>query len=269
MAEIGKITGLDPYIFLSQLAQALTLKTAIENCRRRKYACGGVLYWSLNTPWPNACWETIDYYANPKMGYYYAKKAYSPVLVSLLPIEDRVEVWLINDTQRELQGTLHIQVIDTAKGEPKTIIEDPVNIGSDSANKVLEIPAKGLNPTKTIIYAEYRFDDEKTDNYALLTKHRDIVLAETKLTVLPLKVEELEEARQATISIHSTGYAHLVQIDTKEDAKARYSDNFLEIPPNASKTVTITLPKKYTKVTLIIKAYNSEKIEKTITLAAK
>ncbi|MDG0810648.1 hypothetical protein [Cohnella rhizosphaerae] len=58
----------------------------IEHYRRRKYDSSGVLFWMYNDCWPASGWSMVDYYGYPKAGYYGAKRASKPVMISL---EDR------------------------------------------------------------------------------------------------------------------------------------------------------------------------------------
>lgn len=80
----GSLTDMKEYCKLSHYLQAEGLRYGIEANRRRMPQCGGTLPWQFNEPYPNAvCTNSVDYYGKPKMAYYYAKKAYEPVNVSL------------------------------------------------------------------------------------------------------------------------------------------------------------------------------------------
>jgi beta-mannosidase len=49
----------------------------------------GTLYWQLNDIWPVASWSSIDYYGRLKALHYYAKRFYSPVLLSCAEIGEK------------------------------------------------------------------------------------------------------------------------------------------------------------------------------------
>ncbi len=78
----GLPRGLEEYIDFSMIAQAEGLKFGIEHFRRRKPHCSGTLFWQLNDCWPVLSWSVLDYYGFGKAGYYYARRAYAPVIAS-------------------------------------------------------------------------------------------------------------------------------------------------------------------------------------------
>lgn len=80
----GKFESLEQFVAASQFIQAEGLRYIVEANRRRKFKNSGSIIWQFNEPWPNvSCTSLVDYYGVPKMAYYWVKKAYSPVLVSL------------------------------------------------------------------------------------------------------------------------------------------------------------------------------------------
>ncbi|XP_077483314.1 beta-mannosidase-like [Amblyomma americanum] len=95
----------DMISYLSQIHQAMGMRTAGETFRRwRSYLQGGLghnmgfLYWQLNDIWQAPSWASIEYGGRWKMVHYYAKKFFSPIIVS--PYVDRsddLRVFLIND----------------------------------------------------------------------------------------------------------------------------------------------------------------------------
>jgi beta-mannosidase len=80
----GQIEDLKSFTKASQFMQAEGLRYALEANRRRKYENSGSIIWQFNEPWPNVSNTClVDYYKNPKMAYYWVKKAYNGVFASL------------------------------------------------------------------------------------------------------------------------------------------------------------------------------------------
>lgn len=107
----GRIEDLETFIRASQWMQAEGLRYAIESNRRRKWRCSGVSPWQFNEPYPNtACTNVVDYLGLPKPAYWWARRAYEPMHISLRyeqltwqPGERWwAEVWVNNSTDREL-----------------------------------------------------------------------------------------------------------------------------------------------------------------------
>lgn len=92
--------GFEEMGLLSQIAQAMAMKTAIEFWRINKPRCMGVLYWQLNDTWPVASWSGLEYGGGWKLLHYLARRFYQPVMVSAQPdpATGEVLVWAVNDT---------------------------------------------------------------------------------------------------------------------------------------------------------------------------
>ncbi|HTK80915.1 MAG TPA: glycoside hydrolase family 2 protein [Bacteroidota bacterium] len=94
------------FIYKGQLVQAEALKTAVEHWRRRKFMTGGSIFWQLNDCWPVSSWAVIDAGLRPKAAYYYSKKFFAPLLISLKKLPRGVEVWVTNDLVKPVTGTV-------------------------------------------------------------------------------------------------------------------------------------------------------------------
>lgn len=68
------------FLYVSQLQQALAIKTAVEYWRSTRPICMGTLYWQLNDNWPVVSWSSIEHNGNWKQLQYHAKRFYNPVL---------------------------------------------------------------------------------------------------------------------------------------------------------------------------------------------
>ncbi len=73
---------IDTLIYASQLLQAEAIKYGAEHFRRNRGRCMGTVYWQLNDCWPVASWSSIDYYGRWKALHYYARRFFSPFMVS-------------------------------------------------------------------------------------------------------------------------------------------------------------------------------------------
>ena len=118
-------TALGTLLYASQLLQAEAMKYGVEHLRRNRGRCMGTLYWQLNDIWPVASWSSIDYYGRLKALHYYAKRFYSPVLISCCEVgetttrpfvimepdyydyETKVTLSVTNDTRDTVEGTVH------------------------------------------------------------------------------------------------------------------------------------------------------------------
>ena len=73
---------LDTLIYASQLLQGEAIRYGVEHFRRNRGRCMGAIYWQLNDCWPVASWSSIDYFGRWKALHYYARRFFSPLLLS-------------------------------------------------------------------------------------------------------------------------------------------------------------------------------------------
>ena len=158
------------FVFRTQILQAEALKYGIEHWRRRKFKTAGTLIWQLNDCWPVSSWSLVDYYLRKKLSYYYVKKVFEPVLVSIETKENEISIWLVNDLLQKVYGELTIQMKSLL--DEKVYFEKKMNveIKENHSQKIINITYKelGINhiteklgPALTFVYS----DDEVNGKY--------------------------------------------------------------------------------------------------------
>jgi len=124
--EMG--SGLEAFIENSQQYQARLLKFAIESFRRSKGKVTGYFQFMFVEPWEGITWAVLDVDRTPKQGFFALKEASSPVLLSIVPLRETLELgqlpiseaWVINDLPRpldvqvklRLEGATHLQLVE-------------------------------------------------------------------------------------------------------------------------------------------------------------
>lgn len=74
------------FLYLSQVQQAVAMKTGIEYWRTLRPICMGTLFWQLNDDWPVASWSSIEYGGRWKQMQYHARHFYAPVMTMATPL---------------------------------------------------------------------------------------------------------------------------------------------------------------------------------------
>ena len=79
----------------------------------------GALYWQLNDCWPGPSWSSIDYDGHWKALHYAARRAFAPIVLTLLEDVERhtVEVHVSNDSNVDVDVAV-TWTITTATGTP-------------------------------------------------------------------------------------------------------------------------------------------------------
>jgi beta-mannosidase len=91
------------FCWVSQIDQALAIRTAVEHWRRLKPWCMGALYWQLNDLWPVASWASIDWHGRWKALHHAAGRFFAPLLVSVTQEKGVLTVWATSDLPRPLR----------------------------------------------------------------------------------------------------------------------------------------------------------------------
>lgn len=99
-----------------QMLHCEWIRLTLEAHRRHKWFASGIIYWMFEDCWPAANgWSIIDYYANPKPGYYAFKRAAKSVIASLDETDDTLSVYICNDSLKPAEGTATVYLYDFKK----------------------------------------------------------------------------------------------------------------------------------------------------------
>lgn len=225
--------NLEDYIDFSQIAQAEGLKFGIEHFRRRKPHCSGSLVWQMNDCWPVQSWAVTDYYGFGKPGYFYLKRFYAPVLASFKETDDAVELWITNDTLDRVEeevavtlGTFNGDVIE----ERNLLVDLPAN--SSQRVDVVSRDVGARNRYLWVTTTNGIFPDNRYFFVDFKDLHR--TPAEPKVEKTRLSDHELE----VTLTAPDDGYCWFVHLQ-RPVAATRYSDNYVDLAPGQSKTITV------------------------------
>lgn len=234
----GIPTNIEEYMNFSMLTQAEGLKYGIEHYRRNKHRTSGSLIWQLNDSWPGTSWSLIDYELLPKASFYYAKKFYHPLLLSIdhEPGQD-LAIWAVNDTLAELQGQVHVSVYNFA-GELLSSHAFDANVPANVAVQVGSLSEaailKGAQSGEVVLRV-HTTDWDAPANLHYLRDQKDLQFPTAMLSV------EVDEAAQTVHITASGSHARMVKLDLPQ-GNIRFSDNFFDLLAGEQITVQISDP---------------------------
>lgn len=157
-------SGFGNTVYLSQVQQALAIKTGVEFWRSCKPRCMGALYWQLNDNWPVSSWSSIDYYGNWKQLHYHAKRFFAPVISVCVPDkENRLELRVSSDVPRPLSGSLKFRIMDFS-GTVRKSLEIPVELKLQESLAVQKLDRAewAEKPDEVFAYMELNLTDGAT-----------------------------------------------------------------------------------------------------------
>ncbi|MEH7302188.1 beta-mannosidase [Neobacillus drentensis] len=252
----GAPKDLDEYISYSMLTQAEGLKFGIEHYRRNKPHTSGALFWQLNDCWPGTSWSVIDYYLLPKASYHYARKFFSPILLTLdqTPGED-IKVWVVNDRLEAYQDEIELVVYDFS-GEKVFAKEWNVSVEANAATQIATVLERevlgGLEPEEAVIVIRSKIR-QADNNFYYFRDQKDLRFGEAELTV-----SINPETNELTVSTNSLARMVTIELDQEQLVM---EDNFFDLLANETRVIRIEQAqgKEILWETLRVKAINSKK----------
>jgi beta-mannosidase len=246
LAHFKLTLNLERFIYLTQINQGEALKTGIEHWRRRKFKTGGALIWQLNDCWPVVSWSLIDYYGDLKASYYYVKKAFDPVNISLVIKQDAVEAWVCNDLLKQVKGKVKIALFDLKKGKMREEAEEVI-VEANSSKLCMKLSLNELgvkDKAESFLMGVLEMEGEEPRcDVLFLERLKYIRLPKPRIK---LSLERKDE-RKYELKLVSNNIVKACEIRIK-NVKADFSDNFFDLPPGLEKKIIIELEKPLSKI---------------------
>jgi beta-mannosidase len=149
--------GFRETLWLSQVQQALAIKTAVEYWRSLRDRCMGVLYWQLNDVWPGSSWSSLEYDGSWKILHHEAKRFYDPLIVSLFVKDGVVYAMGVNDTDRHVMGVLSIRT-RRFDGSIAMDIDTDADLPPESSTLLWKAPISDLPCRPEDVYLAVRLE---------------------------------------------------------------------------------------------------------------
>lgn len=262
------------YERIAQTMEYDSERAMFEAYSKNKYVSTGVIQWMLNNAWPSMIWHLYDYFLDADAGYFATKKACEPLHIQY-SYDDR-SIIVVNSTYREVPGlraAIHVHGIHWNELVSKEVA---LNAAADSSQRVFEIPdalytaglerilfidltladAQGHIVSRNFYWVPgtlTSFDWQHTDyTHTPALRHEDL----TALSNLPAsQVEasaELEKGTNPrTVRIQLRNPSKVLAFQVKAAARTAsggliapvmWSDNWIELLPGESTTLTAQLP---------------------------
>lgn len=101
------------------------VRISLEQARREKWFCSGIIYWMLNDCWPAASgWALLDYYNYPKAALYSFKRCAKDVMATIDRNKNKsFSLYVSNDTQKPCEVTANCYILNYKTNEKKPLFE--------------------------------------------------------------------------------------------------------------------------------------------------
>ncbi len=212
------------FVYVSQVQQALAIKTAVEYWRSLKPHCMGTLYWQLNDTWPVASWSSLDYGGNWKALHYAARRFFQPVSVCAIPSEDgkSVRFSMVNDTPDDVEIDMNIFAL-ALDGVRIPLKSASGTCGPDAAALLTEIDLHQLPAGALLSWNFIASNGMMGEGHHVRETYKALDL---RPSVLTHQVSTLDNG-DVEVEILAEGLALFVMLEA--DVAGRYSDNLFDL----------------------------------------
>ncbi|WP_109485319.1 glycoside hydrolase family 2 protein [Occallatibacter savannae] len=244
-----------------------------ESYSKNKYTSTGVIQWMLNNAWPSMIWHLYDYYLDTGGGYFGAKKACEPLHIQYAYDDRAIDV--VNSTYSEADALrAEVHVYGLALNELYKEITT-VTAYADSSQRVLTLPISLYSGPERILFVDLTladgsgrtvshnfywipttlttFDWEGTDyTHTPASRHEDLTaLAHFPAAQVDAHAEISTSARGREIHLHLANKSNTLAFQLRAAARTAsggliapvlWSDNWIELKPGESTTLTAQLP---------------------------
>jgi len=237
---LGEPADFERAVLFSQIVQGDALKTGIEHWRRNKWHTAGALVWQLNDCWPVISWATVDSALRPKPAYYYMRRVYAPVLITVHVDGDEAIISGINDTGQVVSGMLDVELFDI-HGKADLLHTGGVSIPADGAGVLCTIPLDkipGLDPARHFLWVTFYGGVYDSSATCFFASAKDVEMPEPNISV---EIETDEFDSELLVRLTAPVFVKGVWLSVPGQ-DVRFSDNAFDLVPYVSHDVTAMLP---------------------------
>ena len=271
-AIYAKPENAEDYTRMAQTMEYDSERAMFEAYSKNKYDSTGVIQWMLNNAWPSMIWHLYDYFLDAGGGYYGVKKACEPLHIQYS--YDDQSIVVVNSsygTVSDLHAAVQVYNLDWKKLYSD---ETVVNAAADSSQRVFAIPQAIFTGSDRIFFIRLTLTDGAgralSSNFYwvpdVLTTfeweeteytHTPARLYEdlSALTHLPpatvtaeAEIENTAQGREISLHLKNTSSVLAFQISAAVRtpqggliSPVQWSDNWIELMPGESKTLTARL----------------------------
>lgn len=224
-------------LYLSQIQQALAVKSGVQQFRRNRECTAGSLYWHLNDSWPGASFSSIDYYGRWKPLQYFAKYFYANIAGSIVKNGNVMSVYIQNET-RDFETCRAKVSLFTMDFRTLHEAEYEVDVPPFGVALVCELDYSQLIAgIENQVFVEVDFYDEE-DNITSSEIEVFVPFKRLKLDFSSISYSVIELADEYVIRMSSGVFAAFVEVDLRQ-ADAIFSDNYFHLTSKKEKTITL------------------------------
>jgi beta-mannosidase len=228
--------GFENMVYLSQVQQALAIRTAVDWWRSLAPNCMGSIIWQLNDIWPGPSWSTLEYNGKWKLLHYESSRFFAPVYIPAFIKDEQLIVNVCNDTASSIEIKVTVNYFNYDGSVFAPAKEVTVHSVPEAVTQAFNLPVDTANSKDYFIYvtAEYNNSLYSTAVFPSLYKH-----AEIKKANISMQIEETKGSYVYEIKLKSDCPAFFVSLDN-DQLPGIFSENMFTLLANEEKSIIFT-----------------------------
>lgn len=255
----GAMEHLPEYIFASQWVQAEAIRYILEANRRKAFRNSGSIIWQFNEPWPNvSCTCLYTYFDEPKMAYYWTKRAFGNYHVSLdysslNPPKGSIfrgDIWLSAEKLPEDRPTLIRAEVLTPSGRVLHAEEFTCTLSGGHSSRCTSLSFPVPDEPVYIVRVSASTGSLKDENcYFFSTEAEEIYRPFRQLPAANLEVTRTaQNENRMTYLVKNTGSTAALHVHAVEDADRWLilpDDGYFTLFPGESREISIGIQPRF------------------------
>lgn len=272
-AEYAKPNSAADYERIAGTMEYDSERAMYEAYSRNKYTSTGVIQWMLNNAWPSMIWHLFDYNLEADAGYFGTKKACEPVHIQYS--YDDHSIVVVNSTYAPVDGLTASVEVHGLGWNKLYSAEAAMNAGADSSQQVLLLPDSLWSGVERVFFIDLKlkdaagkvvsrnsywvpytltaFDWNRTDyTHTPAERYPDLqALATLPAAQVTATAEVVKGEHGRTVTLHLENRGQTLAFQVRAAARTPsgglvapvfWSDNWVELAPGESETLTAVLP---------------------------
>jgi len=218
----------EDFVYLSQVQQALAIKTAVTHWRSLMPHCMGTLYWQLNDTWPCASWSSLDYRGGWKLLHHAAKAFYAPQTVVAVPGNGSIRLVAVNDGPAvdRLKISAFALGMD---GETRALGQTELEVGSMATADALTLDTSSIRADEVLLFDWVTASGLTGEDHFAPLPYKSLTLSNSHVSV---------DVSEDGTSIALGAKATALFVSLEPDQPGRLSDNGVLLRPGTPKKLT-------------------------------
>ena len=227
-------------LFKLQYMQYEWLRVVMEQAKRERAFCSGMVFWMMNDCWPSSSgWALIDYFNLPKQAFYSFKRCAKPIIASIDCNHGVYRVYVVSDDV-EQDVRVSVKILSSDRRSFKEIETLVYRTAKHSSKAVYEAENVLQSGEVLVCDIEGEFGHDRA-----FYRHG-------ALYIEPVDINYTIDKQASVVKITANEkYVHAVAIT----GNALFDDNCFSLMPYESRTISYQSLNECTGENLLVEAY--------------